>query len=146
MPGSTFIHTGMTPLRLRATAVNTVPRTITVMRDCITALLAFSYSCLPLAWEMYARNPTPNAETVLISSQLTVDVDPTAAVASVPRLPTIAVSMYWTAVASISSSIVGHARVKISGRYERSKYPLRDVPDILFLLSCFSYFVFSQEL
>ena len=36
----------------------------------------------------------PIAETVLPISQLTVVVEPTAAVASVPREPTIAVSTY----------------------------------------------------
>ena len=47
------------------------------------------------------------------TSQLTVDVAPTAAVAGVPREPTMAVSIYCTAVRSNSSSMVGHANAKI---------------------------------
>ena len=38
---------------------------------------------------------------------------PTAAVAWVPKVPTMAVSIYCTAVCISSSSMVGHARVKI---------------------------------
>ena len=54
-----------------------------------------------------ARKPTPKAETVLPISQLTVTVLPTAAVAAVPSEPTIAVSMYCTAVwISCSSRLV----------------------------------------
>ena len=55
------------------------------------------------------------AETVLPMSQLTVVVDPTAAVAAVPSEPTIAVSMYCTAVPRSCSNIVGHAKAKIMG-------------------------------
>ena len=43
-------------------------------------------------------------------SQFTVVVEPTAAVAEVPKEPTIAVSMYCTAVCMSCSSMVGHAR------------------------------------
>ena len=46
-------------------------------------------------------------------SQLTVAVEPTAAVACVPRVPTIAVSIYWTAVCINCSSMVGHARARM---------------------------------
>ena len=63
---------------------------------------------------MNAKNPTATAEMVLPISQLTVVVAPTAAVASVPREPTLAVSIYWTAVCKSCSSIVGHARVIIA--------------------------------
>ena len=48
-------------------------------------------------------------------SQLTVLVAPTAAVACVPIAPTIAVSIYCTAVCISSSSIVGHASVRMVG-------------------------------
>ena len=61
------------------------------------------------------------AEMVLITSQLTVVVAPTAAVACVPRDPTIAVSIYCTAVRMISSRIVGHANVKITGSISQEK-------------------------
>ena len=47
--------------------------------------------------------------------QPTVLVAPTAAVASVPSAPTMAVSMYCTSVCISSSSMVGHARAKITG-------------------------------
>ena len=59
---------------------------------------------------MKLRNPTPRAEMELFTSQLTVVVAPTAAVAWVPRLPTMAVSMYWTAVCKSCSSMVGQAK------------------------------------
>ena len=45
-----------------------------------------------------ARKPMPMDDTSPPMSQLTVPVQPTAAVAWVPRDPTIAVSMYCTAV------------------------------------------------
>ena len=64
---------------------------------------------------MYARNPTLMAEMVLFTSQFTVLVAPTAAVAWVPREPTMAVSIYCTAVCISSSSIVGHASTNIWG-------------------------------
>ena len=54
------------------------------------------------------------AEIVLLISQLTVLVEPTAAVADVPREPTIAVSIYWTAVCIACSIMVGHARDQIT--------------------------------
>ena len=48
-------------------------------------------------------------------NQPTVTVEPTAAVASVPMEPTMAVSIYWTAVSINSCSIVGQAREKTIG-------------------------------
>ena len=47
---------------------------------------------------------------------------PTAAVARVPRVPTIAVSMYWTAVAIMFSSMVGHASVMTVGSSEKARF------------------------
>ena len=55
------------------------------------------------------------AEMVLFMSQFTVLVAPTAAVACVPSVPTIAVSIYCTAVCISCSSIVGHARATMMG-------------------------------
>ena len=49
------------------------------------------------------------------TSQFIVVVEPTAAVADVPSDPTIAVSIYCTAVCISCSSMVGHARVIITG-------------------------------
>ena len=46
-------------------------------------------------------------------SQPTVVVAPTAAMALVPRLPTIAVSIYCTTVCISCSSMVGHARARM---------------------------------
>ena len=51
-------------------------------------------------------------------SQFTVVVDPTAAVAAVPSAPTMAVSIYCTAVCISCSSMVGPAR--------RNTVPVRD--------------------
>ena len=48
-------------------------------------------------------------------SQLTVVVEPTAAVAEVPREPTMAVSIYCTRVAVSCSSMVGQARANTEG-------------------------------
>ena len=53
------------------------------------------------AGEEYPGHPQPQVDS------------PTAAVASVPREPTIAVSAYCTAVCSNCSSMVGHARAII---------------------------------
>ena len=58
----------------------------------------------------------PNAITTLPSIQLTVMVQPMAAVAWVPRCPTIAVSTWLTSVESVCSSMVGQARWAISLR------------------------------
>ena len=71
-------------------------------------------SWAPQALEMMARNPTPKAVMEELTSHPTVLVAPTAAVACVPRAPTMAVSMYCTADWLICSSIVGQARVKIT--------------------------------
>ena len=65
---------------------------------------------------MYERNPTPSAATLDITSQPTVTVEPTAAVAWVPMEPTIAVSIYCTAVSISSCSMVGQAREKTTGK------------------------------
>ena len=55
-------------------------------------------------------------DTIIVepTSQLTVEVEPTAVTASVPREPTMAVSMYCTAVCRSCSSIVGHASVSMT--------------------------------
>ena len=53
------------------------------------------------------------AEIELPMSQFTVVVAPTAAVAWVPKDPTMAVSIYWTAVCISCSSMVGQARAMI---------------------------------
>ena len=50
----------------------------------------------------------------LPTSQDTVEVAPTAAVACVPRDPTMAVSMYCTAVCISCSSMVGQARERMT--------------------------------
>ena len=55
------------------------------------------------------------ADTVLPMSQFTVTVQPTAAVAEVPREPTMAVSTYCTAVLMSCSSMVGQASVSTAG-------------------------------
>ena len=55
----------------------------------------------------------------LLTSHPTVLVAPTAAVAWVPREPTMAVSMYCTAVCIVCSSIVGQARATMTGSMPR---------------------------
>ena len=66
---------------------------------------------------------------VVPTSQFTVAVEPTAAVASVPSFPTMAVSMYCTAVCISSSSMVGHARRSTEGSSAGSK-PRRSLVDV----------------
>ena len=64
---------------------------------------------------MNERNPTPMAEMLPLMSQLSVAVQPTAAVAAVPRDPTMAISIYCTAVSTSSSSMVGPASERMPG-------------------------------
>ena len=89
--------------------------TRTASTDWAAARRARAWSPAPRAWEMQARKPTPKAEIELPISQFTVVVEPTAAVAWVPRLPTMAVSIYCTAVCISCSSMVGQARAKTVG-------------------------------
>ena len=109
MAGSTCIHLGTNPASPSVSAVKKRPTTSTASTLCAEARLARSCSPAPRACEMYAKKPTPNAEIVEPMSQFTVVVEPTAAVAEVPRLLTMAVSMYCTAVCMSCSSMVGHA-------------------------------------
>ena len=95
--------------------VKNIPTITTVSTACPEAFFACSFFPAPIDWDMYARNPMLIAETVLPISQFTVLVAPTAAVALVPKTPTIPVSIYCTAVCISCSSIVGHAREKITG-------------------------------
>ena len=95
--------------------MKSTPSTSTASTDWAAARRARPSSPAPKAWEIWARKPTPKAETVLPISQLTVSVLPTAAVAAVPSEPTIAVSIYCTAVCSSCSSIVGQARENTAG-------------------------------
>ena len=95
--------------------MKSVPSTSTASTDWAAAARARLSSFAPKAWEIIARKPTPKAETVLPTSQLTVTVLPTAAVAAVPSEPTIAVSTYCTAVWISCSSIVGQARASTEG-------------------------------
>ena len=74
---------------------------------------AASRSPAPQALAISARKPTPKAEKVLPTNHAMVLVAPTAAVAWVPREPTMAVSMYWTAVCMTCSTMVGQASVMI---------------------------------
>ena len=88
---------------------------------CAAARFAASRSPAPSAFAMKARKPTASAEVVEFRSQLMVVVEPTAAVACVPSAPTIAVSMYCTAVFISCSSMVGHARPRITPIRLRSR-------------------------
>ena len=112
--GSICIHTGITPLSDSVTAVNSVPETSAASTAWDEARWAPSWSWAPQERAINDRNTTPSAEMVLLISQLTVLVAPTAAVASVPSDPTMAVSMYCTAVCISCSSMVGHARLKMT--------------------------------
>ena len=113
IPSFTCIQTGICPLSPKVAAVKTEPTTRTIMTACPTARFARSRSPAPSDLAIYARNPILSAEIELLISQFTVVVAPTAAVAWVPSEPTIAVSIYWTAVCISCSSIVGQARLII---------------------------------
>ena len=114
MLSSTCISVGTAPLRPSASAVNAVPVTSTASTACAAARFARFSSPAPKERAMNARKPMLSAETELPISQLTVLVAPTAAVACVPSEPTIAVSIYCTAVCISCSSMVGHARDRMT--------------------------------
>ena len=115
MEGSTCIQAGTKGLSPRVRAVKNSPVTSTASTDWPAARRARSPSPAPRAWEIVARKPMPKADTLLPTNQPTVAVEPTAAVAWVPRVPTMAVSIYCTAVCSSCSSMVGQARVSTAG-------------------------------
>lgn len=102
-------------------------------------------------WEMNARKPTPMADTVAPTNQLTVPVEPTAAVASVPREPTMAVSIYCTAVCISCSSIVGQASATTVFSMAPSSLPFSlirpssSLPDRLFGAQRPVYHIFSEK-
>ena len=112
--GSTCIHTGTMPLKETEITVNSTPVTKTASTAWETERRALSLSPAPQAFAMNARKPTPMADTVLFTSQLTVLVAPTAAVAVVPSAPTMAVSIYCTAVCISCSSMVGQASERMT--------------------------------
>ena len=128
MAASTCMSAGITPLRDSVSAVKSEPMHSTASTDCIAARRAFWVSPAPSARAMKARKPTLSAESELLTSQLTVLVEPTAAVALVPSAPTIAVSIYCTAVCMSCSSMVGHASVQIMGSMDGSGF-LRRMAD-----------------
>ena len=112
----------MTPLSDSVSAVKSVPVLSTTSTACMAARRAFWISPAPSAREMNARKPTLSADNVLLTSQLTVLVAPTAAVALVPSEPTMAVSIYCTAVCMSCSSMVGQASVRMTGNMDRSGF------------------------
>ena len=112
--GSTCIQTGIAPLRAVVRMVQAVPITSTERTACAAVLRAVQISCAPQALEIIARKPTLKAVIEENISHPTVVVAPTAAVAWVPSVPTMAVSIYWTADCIVSSSIVGQASAKIT--------------------------------
>ena len=77
----------------------------------------------------------PRAEMELPTSHPTVLVAPTAAVAWVPREPTMAVSIYCTAVCMACSSMVGQASAAMTGSIFREK-PVRKRPFIRSSKAC----------
>ena len=94
MAGSTCIQAGTCGPASSVTPVSSRPSTSVTMHACALACRARSGFPAPNWREIKARKPTPTADTMLPIIQFTVPVAPTEAVASVPREPTIAVSMY----------------------------------------------------
>ena len=78
----------------RVRTVKKIPAVTTARTAWETDFFAASSSSAPQALAMKDKKPTPKAEMLLPISQFTVLVAPTAAVAWVPREPTMAVSMY----------------------------------------------------
>ena len=132
MPGSTCIHTGTCPAAARVRTVSRVPSTSAARHAWALACRARSGRPAPNCRAIKARKPTPTADTTLPIIQLTVDVAPTAAVAAVPREPTMAVSIYCTAVWVSCSSMVGQARVKMAASMVRSNLFSRRMPFLPF--------------
>ena len=112
---STCIREGTAGLTAKVTAVKKSPEISTAETDWLDAFTASSFFPAPRDCDMNARKPMPRAETDELTNQFTVVVEPTAAVASVPSEPTMAVSIYCTAVCISCSSIVGHARATMTG-------------------------------
>ncbi len=83
---------------------------------------------------MTAKNPTPKAEIMPKTSHPTVLVAPTAAVARAPRAPTMAVSMYCTAVCITCSTMVGQAKPKMMAARARDSC----LSNLGFIASCLS--------
>ena len=114
MAASACIQMGICPLRDSVAAMTSTPTTSATSTACPDARRAFSCSPAPQTREINARKPTLNPCKEMPTSQFTVEVAPTAAVACVPSEPTMAVSIYCTAVWSSCSSMVGHASVMIT--------------------------------
>jgi len=127
MLGSTCIQTGTRPLRATGRMVKRMPTIRVTSTAWETERRAASRSLAPQARAMKDRKPTPRAETEEPTSQPTVLVAPTAAVAWVPREPTMAVSMYCTAVCISCSSMVGHARLRMTASIARFSFLKREV-------------------
>ena len=108
---STPIHIGM----YGDSASAAISRTIPIEKAHIIACPAIFFnrrsSPAPLALAARASIATAKAPGIACISQPMVVVALTAAVASSPRCPTIAVSTYWRRVASISSKTVGIERL-----------------------------------
>ena len=126
---STCIQTGTRRLHPVVIAVKKRPTTMTASAACAEARRTMFASPAPRARAMTLRNPTPTAEIVQMMSQLIVVVAPTAAVAAVPSAPTMAVSIYCTAVCMSCSSIVGHASESTAGSSAGSKPRRAAAPD-----------------
>ena len=102
------------PLSPRVMQVNSTPVVAATITAWAEAFAAASPSPAPQALAIKDKKPTPQALTMPPISQPTVVVAPTAAMAFVPRLPTIAVSIYCTAVCISCSSMVGHASARMT--------------------------------
>ena len=72
----------------------TAPQPVARKRACLERLRIFCLSPLPTALEIMARMAVPMAPAMLPTSQLTVVVMLTEAVACSPNCPTMAVSTY----------------------------------------------------
>lgn len=121
MASSTCIQAGTRLLQAVASTVKSEPAISTIMAACAEARRTICASPAPLARAITLKKPMPQAEMMQMMSQLMVVVAPTAAVAAVPSEPTMAVSMYCTAVCMSCSSIVGHASVSTAGSSAGSK-------------------------
>ena len=74
------------------------PSTSTMNRDWSAVRRARSSSRAPRAWEIQASTPMAMAPMGALTSQVVVEVNPTAADAATPMRPTWAVSTYCTRV------------------------------------------------
>ena len=92
------------------------PNSPTKRSPCQVTFWASSRRPAPKCWATCTEKPTAAALNRPLNSQVVEEVRPTAAVASEPREPTMAVSTYCTRVSMICSMMAGQAKSSTAPR------------------------------